>query len=511
MIARRMGYNVLLVEKNSHPRFAIGESTSPLANLLLEEIAEEYGLDEIKPFCKWGTWQKSHPEIGCGLKRGFTFYFHQPGQRFKKTPTRINELLVSASPHAGIADTHWYRPDFDLYLYQAAAKLGVKVLDQTGITDLDPTGTGFEIKANGKNGRHEWSTRYLIDATGPRGFLFNHWNITETPFDNPIETQSIFTHFREVKRLEELQEFQETESPPYPVDDAAVHHLFPGGWIWVLRFNNGITSAGVSLTSDSSLELDLENPEGAWKKLMEQFPSIRDQFSKAVPCEPWSSLKSTSFQSSRITGTGWAMLPSATGFVDPLLSTGFPLTLLGIQRLGKAFSMGFDDSRFESEMNSYAETTKMELQAVARLIACLFRVMDRPEYFTALTHLYFGPAAYGESMKRLGKGTSVTSFLLADHPDYANRMRFICSEIMAMTREKRKLPRLDDPWLKTIRDCIEPINVGGFLNPEKKNWYPVEEQDLLDSASKLETDSKTLKEMLFRSGFFETKVKPAEF
>src|SRR4029078_11066325 len=39
------------------------------------------------------------------------------------------------------------------------------------------------------------------------------------------------------------------------------------------------------------------------------------------------------FRSARVSGPGWAMLPSAAGVIDPLLSTGFPLTLLGILRL----------------------------------------------------------------------------------------------------------------------------------------------------------------------------------
>ena len=33
MAARRIGLSVLLLERGTHPRFAIGESTSPLCNL----------------------------------------------------------------------------------------------------------------------------------------------------------------------------------------------------------------------------------------------------------------------------------------------------------------------------------------------------------------------------------------------------------------------------------------------------------------------------------------------
>src|SRR3954463_6876586 len=80
MIARKLGRSVALLERGAHPRFAIGESSTPLANLLLEELAARYDLPRILPLSKWGTWQKNYPEISCGLKRGFTFFHHKPGE-----------------------------------------------------------------------------------------------------------------------------------------------------------------------------------------------------------------------------------------------------------------------------------------------------------------------------------------------------------------------------------------------------------------------------------------------
>ena len=52
---RARGKRVLLIERGRHPRFAIGESSTPLANLLLEELATRYDLAGVRPFCKWGT------------------------------------------------------------------------------------------------------------------------------------------------------------------------------------------------------------------------------------------------------------------------------------------------------------------------------------------------------------------------------------------------------------------------------------------------------------------------
>src|SRR4249919_3916046 len=109
---RRRGMRVALIERGRHPRFAIGESSTPLANLLIEEFADRYDLPRVRVFSKWGTWQGARPEVAAGLKRGFTFLFHRPGERFSDGLDHEHQLLVAASPHDDIADTHWYRPDF---------------------------------------------------------------------------------------------------------------------------------------------------------------------------------------------------------------------------------------------------------------------------------------------------------------------------------------------------------------------------------------------------------------
>src|SRR5882724_6779486 len=134
MIARRLGYSTALIERGRHPRFAIGESSTPLANLLLEEIATEYDLPFVRPLCKWGPWQRQLPQLACGLKRGFTFYHHEFGKPFATNTKHENQLLVGASPNEEIADTHWYRPDFDQYLAAQAQALGVTYWDQTALT-----------------------------------------------------------------------------------------------------------------------------------------------------------------------------------------------------------------------------------------------------------------------------------------------------------------------------------------------------------------------------------------
>src|SRR6266516_1848178 len=145
MIARRLGRSVVLLERGRHPRFAIGESSTPLANLLLEELARRYELTPVAPLAKWKSWQKTHPEIACGLKRGFTFYHHVFGQRWTDAAEHRDQLLVAASPHDGIADTHWYRPHFDHFCVRAAQEAGAEFLDEVTLSRAQFCESGAEI------------------------------------------------------------------------------------------------------------------------------------------------------------------------------------------------------------------------------------------------------------------------------------------------------------------------------------------------------------------------------
>src|SRR5579862_2754590 len=133
LVARKLGYSVALLERGSHPRFAIGESSTPLADFKLAAIAETFGLDWLKPFAKYGAWKTRYPDIRCGPKRGFSFFRHEPNHSFSPHEANANSLLVAASPDEPRADTHWFRADVDAYLVRRAVDAGVIFLDHLEI------------------------------------------------------------------------------------------------------------------------------------------------------------------------------------------------------------------------------------------------------------------------------------------------------------------------------------------------------------------------------------------
>ncbi len=291
MIARRIGLSVVLIERGKHPRVVIGESSTPLSNLLLEDIATRYDLPALRPLCKWGSWQSTYPDVACGLKRGFTFYQHQLGSATTPDLDRSRQLLVAASPHDEIADTHWYRADFDAMLVREAQALGTDYFDEVKLDRYVDHGSEVVLEGERQGKPIVFRARFIVDATGPRGLLHQLLHLPESALPNYPATEALYSHFSGVTR----PEFYMEERPPYPAEDAAVHHIFDGGWIWILRFNNGITSAGVAATSDAALRLRFADGDSAWQRLLDLIPTLKEQFSTAKAEQPFRHIKKLSF------------------------------------------------------------------------------------------------------------------------------------------------------------------------------------------------------------------------
>lgn len=498
MIAHRLGRSVILLEKGKHPRFAIGESSTPLSNILLEDLTTRYDLPNLTPLSKWGSWQRTYPQVACGLKRGFTFYHHTLGAPPFPDPDHQHQLLVAASPHDGIADTHWYRAEVDHLFVREAQRIGVEYLDEVTLQGVSETND--EIRLAGLRKREGFSLRvkFLVDATGPRGFLHYALGLKELALSDFPATQALFSHFTGVGRIGDELSDRSSECPPYPVDDAAVHHVFDGGWIWVLQFNNGITSAGVAATDELAGRLRLTEGAPAWQRFLDLIPPLKEQFSTARAQRPFTYMPRVPFRSGAIVGTRWALLPSAAGFVDPLLSTGFPLTLLGVARLAEIIEHDWNSPELPARLQKYASQTDHELLAAARLIATLYATMDRFPLFVSLSLLYFATASFSEAARRLGKAHLAPSFLLHDDQRFGPAT-FRCFEHAQRAYAEVEMNEVAQEIVQTI----EPINIAGLGNAQRHNWYPVEADDLLCAAGKVEATRDEVSQLLARCGFWK--------
>jgi len=401
--------------------------------------------------------------------------------------------MVAASPHDAIADMHWYRPDFDLALVNEAQAEGAEYLDMTRLDSVRHEGART-ILAGERNGRSiRISARFVIDASGPRGFLHRAFGLGEAAKRWLPGTEGLYSHFEDVDRWDRLRP---TPGTPYPIDDAALHHVFPGGWIWILRFNNGVTSAGAALTSEMASSIGANDGAAAWDRLLAMLPSVRAQFQSARAVLPFVYTPSLAFRSARAAGPGWALLPSAAGVIDPLLSTGFPLTLLGLLRLVDILERTSPGDARNAALADYERITLRELDATERLVSALYASMDDPPLFKRLSLLYFAAASFSESVRRLGRADLAPGFLLHAHPTFGPELEAY-TEIAVRRPTGRARRVLED----RIDRAIEPFDTAGLLDRTRRDWYPVLASDILASAAKLGATRAELLELLERSGF----------
>ena len=487
MIARRLGLKVALLERGTHPRFAIGESASPLAGVVLEQLAARYDLPRLAPLASYGAWQRHYPNVTCGLKRGFTYYKHADGRRFNRRQDRSNELMVAASPTDELSDTHWFRADVDYFLVQEAVAMGVDYVDQVRLTDIEWRADDAVLSGERLGAPIRVRARFTIDASGPRGFLARALHLEAPGFEQYPGTQALYSHFIGVARCADVPDFATAEKPPYPIDAAALHHVFDGGWMWVLRFDNGVTSAGVAVTDSMAAELRLADGEAAWHRLLARYPTVAAQFADAEPIREFTWMPRLSWRTSCAAGDRWAMLPSAAAFIDPLFSTGIPLTLLGIERLAATLvARGLSASRGEpgkvrptrdaiaGDATAYGPSILTEADHVAGFIAGCYAAFPRFEDFTAWSMIYFAAASFSEMSRRLHGDSWSRGFLLAHDERFAHAM--------CLLNPSTRNASLD---AARVASAIDPINVAGLADVTKRNWYGIDVEETVAAAERL--------------------------
>jgi FADH2 O2-dependent halogenase len=489
MIARRLGYRVVLLERGRHPRFAIGESASPLAGVLIEQLADRYDLPRLRPLSAFGTWQRTYPDVVCGLKRGFTYFKHEVGQRYSVAADRSNRLLVAASPNDELSDTHWLRSDVDHFLLREAIALGAEYLDEVTLERVEWEGHDAVLTGQRRGAPVRVRARFVIDASGPRGFLSRAMGIAERGFDGYPQTQALYSHFVDVPRCDQMPDFDGgSETTPYPIDDAALHHVFDGGWMWVLRFGNGVTSAGIAVDAWLAQELRLADGEPAWRRFLDRYPSIAAQFAPARAIREFTWMPRVSYRAQSAAGDGWAMLPSAAAFVDPLFSTGIPMTLLGIERIAANMQAGLKTRLYGAPVDprragpsdpaaTYNATTLAEADHTARFIAGCYAAFPRFDVFAAYSMFYFVAASFSEMARRLTPERASRGFLCEADPSFATAIARLSPATQSVI-DRRAFER-------EVAAASEPLNIAGLCDPAKRNSYGVDLEDTVRGAAKL--------------------------
>lgn len=542
------GRRVVLLERRSHPRFALGESSTPLAAIALERLAGRYGLDDLQSLAAYGRWERDLPHLGHGLKRGFTFLAHRPGRRL--TPVRASaggaagaepgeagappaagcgaeggRLLVAASPSDAVADSHWLRSDVDAHLVERAAAAGVDYRDRVELREAREEDAGVVLRGQARGRPLELAAPFVVDASGGARFLGRHLGIPGAEPPSRLATGLLAGHFEGVAPLDRVVEPADLGPPgPYPDERAAVHHLLEEGWMYVLPFDGyqtgGRVSAGIELAAGGGPALrpgggetgpsPRTDPEGAFRAIAARYPTLAAQLAGARAVEPVRYVPRLQYRLARAVGRRWLLLPHAYAFTSPLFSSGIAWSLVAVERAARMLEGGPPEER---DLARYEALLAAEADWIDRLVAGAFRAMPRFGLFAPWTLLYFAAASYAEAAQRLldrpggrarGKEPPEAwcwdGFLGCRDPVLH---RALDDAERHLTEALAPAPALDgaaaepafrDRVLAAIRDR----DLCGFDRPERRGLHPVDLDVLVASAHRLGLDRDAVRSALPR-------------
>lgn len=458
MVARKIGLSVAVIDRGTHPRNTVGESSTPAGNMILAGLGERYGLPELVSLARYGTWKQAHPELRVGRKSGFSYFAHDPEQSWVARPGHENELLVAASNDPVNCDTHWFRADIDAYLFARAGHYGARLLEECCVELVQRLGSGggsgWEItvsqpaRAEPLDGEAQViQAQVIADATGSDHFARAHLDRSPGP-EMRTSTQAAFAHFDGLPEWASVSGADDGDYP-IPADSAAQHHLTPDGWMWQLRFDGNRTSVGIVTPVGGGVTGPLQ-PD-AW---IERFPSLAAQFKAARRVWPAGGWRQTERLQRRVDlagGNGWVLLPSAAGFVDPLHSTGIAHGLAGIERIAKELDAGGADFR------EAGEQTMAELDHVDAMVAACYATRTFDDFVTS-TMVYFTASIHFERGRMAGQESP--GFLGADVPE----IRQLALGALRACGESG--------YRDWMQQAIEPWNDAGLLRPDIPNMYP---------------------------------------
>jgi FADH2 O2-dependent halogenase len=476
-----LGYDVVLLERGTHPRFAIGESTTPLANLSLERIAARYGLPDCHHLAAHGRWLATLPELRRGLKRGFTYYRHHPGERFAERGLDSERLLVAASPEDALSDTHWVRADVDHHFVRRAVAAGVEYLDRTELTSAQIDDDVVRLRGRRDGEALELEAGFVVDASGPGGFLARQLAIPSGLDRTHTRSALVFSHFDDVRLMRD--EAAALPEGPYPDDWAAVHHLIDEGWMYSLRFDHGTTSAGFLLTPRGLASVDPSRGADAaslWSALLKRYPTIGRLFDGARPTMPIGFVPRVQHRLTRASGARWALMPHAYAFVDPLFSTGIAWGLRAVERLALAFEDGASGNRRPdaTTLERYDRSLDAEGDQIDLVVAGAYEALAHFDLFAAQAMLYFATVSFAEVSQRLGgaDGAAWRGFLGVGDPVLGSVAGESLARLRHITRGKGHAGSAAQrtSFVDWIARSIAPRNVTGLADPARRNLYPVD-------------------------------------
>jgi hypothetical protein len=292
LLARR-GRDVVLLERDRHPRFHIGESLLPRNLPIFDRLGVRnaiHALGVLKPGAEMvsdATGRSVDFNFATGADREFTYSYQVR------------------------------RADFDAMLFANVRHHGGRTIEGMRAIDvrLDRAGRGAAcmVTARDADGAlHHFAPRFLLDASGRDTFLARRLGLKVA--DKRNNTAAVYAHFRNVACRQ---------------DDMAgciSIHLTDEGWFWVIPLRDETTSVGF-VGNQAAFKARGGSPRDLLFQRIRGSPTLRARMSEASVVSEVMAAGNYSYRASACWGDGYMMIGDAFAFIDPVFSSGVLLAM----------------------------------------------------------------------------------------------------------------------------------------------------------------------------------------
>ncbi|MGH3896668.1 MAG: NAD(P)/FAD-dependent oxidoreductase, partial [Pseudonocardiaceae bacterium] len=292
--------------------------------------------------------------------------------------------------------------DVDAYLFSLAVSYGAVCHTETRITDVEFDDDGVRLTAAGKGqeGR-SFHAQYVVDAGGPGALIPRILGLREEPCPYETRSRAIFTHMVGIPPYEQMGPDCRAHGMATPVSQGTLHHIFKGGWMWIIPFGNHplstnrLCSVGLVLELAEFPEQELAPEEEFWS-IVRCFPGVFRQLKDATPVRSWVRTSRLQFSSRHVVGDRFCLLPHASDFVDPLFSSGLTNTAMAVNALAHRLITATRRKDFATSNFDYVGAwTKRVFAYYDQLVTCSYIAFRDFELWNAWHRVWMVAAVYG--------------------------------------------------------------------------------------------------------------------
>jgi flavin-dependent dehydrogenase len=279
------GIDVVLIEKDRHPRFHIGESLLPFNMPLFRRLGVADAVKGIG-LPKWGV--------------DFVSPTHQRTVTFEFADAWGKDLPYSYQVR---------RSELDEILIRNAAAKGARVTEGNRVTSLDlehPGGVSV-TSANDAGQQQTWTARFLVDASGRDTLVASKLGLKQR--NRRHASAAVYGHFTGAQR-----------QPGRSQGNISIF-WFEHGWIWFIPLADGTTSVG-AVCPPAYLKTRKTDVTSFFRQTIAKAPALMERLQNAALTGPATATGNYSYRADSMAGRNYLMIGDAYAFIDPVFSTG---------------------------------------------------------------------------------------------------------------------------------------------------------------------------------------------